>query len=385
MRAASILLLAASTLLYAEFSWRIENSNYLLSQASLVPGEDKRYTYDYNRLRARGDWKESSFFVTGIGDLVNYIGASYLDSLSFSYVSRLDSDTPFATQSRFHSYAKERAAVRARLYRLYGGYDDGKNRMVVGLQNITMGVGHIWTPSNLFNPVNTYALEPDETYGVAAITGTHYIGEQSQIYGAVSRREEESYKYAFGGKTTIGLVDVALNAIKSKDTEMLGYTMEGDLGDTGIGLRSEGAWIRGNIYTADGIPDKKEFFQGIVGADYAFREGLDLTVEALYSTETFTYAEILSNLHSELRNDLVMSHLYLGTTLHYDFAIYLSASLLYIESFSDEHSRFIAPSLTYTINDNNTLTAGAQINSGSGESEFGVYGNSYYLKYLLSF
>jgi hypothetical protein len=380
-----ILFSLISSLLCADVGWRVENSNFLLSQASLLPGEDTKYTYDYDRFRLRGDWKEASFFATGIGDVVNYIGASYIDSPSFSYLDVLNSDTTFATQSLFHSYANDKAAIRARLYRLYGGYDDGRNRIVVGLQNITMGIGHIWTPSNLFNPINTYALEPDETYGVAAITGTHYIGEQSQLYAAMSRRRDGSFKYAGGGKTTVGMIEVALNGIRSKDTKMLGYTIEGDLSNTGIELRSEGAWIKATIDTPAGLPDEKEFFQGIIGVDYAFRQGLDLTVEALYSSDTFTYTEILANLNGELRNDLVMSHFYMGTMLSYDFTIYLSGSLLYIESFNDENSCFVAPSVTYTINDNNTLMLGAQINSGTSDSEFGAYGNSYYLKYVLSF
>jgi hypothetical protein len=378
---AAILLLGSAV--YADFDWRAENSNFTLSQASLVPEEDERYLYNYDRFRVRADWKEEAFFVTGIGDLVNYLGEGYTDSLSFSYIRHLRSDTPFKTETSFYDYDK--GTFFARLYRLYGGYDDGKNRIVAGIQNITMGVGHIWTPSNLFNPINTYALEPDETHGVAALTATHYLGEQSQIYGAVSQRKDESFKYAAGAKTTLGIIDVALNAIHSDDTKMLGYTIEGDLGETGIELRSEGAWIKAKMQTLEGMDEERAFFQGIVGADYAFRQGLNLTVEALYSSETFSYDEILANLDSELRADLVMSHFYLGATMRYDFTIYLSGSLLYIESFNDENSRFVSPALTYTLNDNNAFMLGAQFNIGPAESEFGMFGNTYYLKYTLSF
>jgi len=71
--------------------------------------------------------------------------------------------------------------------------------------------------------------------------------------------------------------------------------------------------------------------------------------------------------------------------MSYDFSIYLSGALLYVESFNDENSRFISPTLTYTLNDNNQFNVGALINSGPSDSEFGMFGNSYYLKYLLSF
>ena len=101
---AAILLLGSAV--YADFDWRAENSNFTLSQASLVPEEDERYLYNYDRFRVRADWKEEAFFVTGIGDLVNYLGEGYTDSLSFSYIRHLHSDTPFKTQTSFYDYDK---------------------------------------------------------------------------------------------------------------------------------------------------------------------------------------------------------------------------------------------------------------------------------------
>ena len=377
-----VLLLLPGVAALADFEWRVENSNFMLSQASLDPQEDERYFYNYNRMRVRTDWTHDAWFATAIGDILNYLGSDYIHSVSFDYLGQIHSDTPFKTQTVFSDYGN--GAASARLYRLYGGYDDGKNRIVAGLQNISMGVGQIWTPSNLYNPINTYALEPDETYGVAALTASRYFSENTQIYAAVSQKEDRSYKYAAGAKTTIGIADVALNAIKSDETKMFGYTIQSDLGDTGIEVYSEGAWIKATLQAMNG-KEEAEFFQGIIGADYAFQGGLDLTVEALYSSETFTYNDILRNIQSELRNDLVMSHFYLGTTMSYDFTIYLSTSLLYIESFSDTNSRFVSPTLTYTLNDNNTFMLGARIEGGPPQSEFGMFGNTYYFKYILNF
>ena len=379
----SLLALFSASALYAQNTLRVENTNFTLSQASYIPGEDERYLYNNNRLRGYWEWSEGNFFLKATGDLLNYLGEDFTQSDSFSYIELLHSDTPMKTQSSFRHYTN--GAVGAKMYRLYGGYQDDKNRVVLGLQNITMGVGHIWTPSNLFNPTNTYALEPDETFGVMALSYTHYLNDKSQVYAVVSQREDKSAKYAAGYKNSFGTVDVALNAIHSNDTQMLAYAIEGDLGESGIEVRSEGAYIQSDIMTLDGSSEEKKFFQGIVGADYGFQSGVNLTVEALYSSETFRYDEVLANINKELSGNLVMSHFYLGSTLSYDFTIYLSASLLYIESFNDENSRFVSPSLTYTINDNNTLSAGALIYGGSDNSEFGMWKNSYYLKYVLSF
>ena len=94
--------------------------------------------------------QSGSWFLYAIGDGINYWGDAFVNSADFSLLQSLKADTPFNTQTPFYDYAS--ASVRGRLYRLYGGYDDGENRISAGLQNITMGVGRIWTPTNLFNP-----------------------------------------------------------------------------------------------------------------------------------------------------------------------------------------------------------------------------------------
>lgn len=385
------ILLLLTNIVYADIEYKVENSNFTLSQASLVPYEDESYLYNYDRLRVRVDFKDEYLFATAIGDMVNYIGADYIDSASFGYVALLRSDTPFGTQTDLHYY--DNSILYAKLYRLYGGYDDATNRIVVGLQNITMGVGHIWTPTNLFNPKNSYALEPDETYGVAALSYTRYIGDKSQLHVVASQRRDKSYKYALEYKLSLKETDIVLSAITSETSKMIGYSIEGDLSDTGIEWRSEGAYIKSQI-NAIGVSgemsqNEEKFFQGILGADYGFANGVNLTIEALYSSKVFTYGEIAANIESQLISNMTLSHFYLGATVSYDFTIYLSGALVYIESFGsdkyDKHSRFIAPALTYTLNDHNSFTLGAMIQNGSSDSEFSSVGSSYYLKYVLSF
>lgn len=367
------LLFCINLTLYAEDSFRVENTNFTISQGSFNPAKKSRYLYNYNRLRLYADYQDDKYFFHAIGDGISYIGEDFVHSDSFQYIEKLASDTPFATQSSWNHYDK--ATLGVKMYRLYGGYQDDSNRIVFGLQNITMGVGHIWTPSNLFNPKNSYALEPDETYGVLALSYTHYTGTESQIYGVVSQQKDHSIKSAAGFQTTLDTIELGINAIYSENTKMLGYTLQGDIGNTGIEMQSEGAYIEA----------EKNFFQGTLGADYAFENGLNLTLEALYSSQTFDYHDILTHYESDLINNFTLSHLYFGSILKYDFTIYFSASLLYIESFNEYNSRFIAPSFEYTINDNNSITLGSQLNNGNDSSEFGMRDNVYYFRYTLSY
>ena len=145
------------------------------------------------------------------------------------------------------------------------------------------------------------------------------------------------------------------------------------MGDSGVEVRSEGAYIE----------NEKEFFQAIVGADYGFVNGITMGVEALYSSESFSYKEILLNSDSEILQNLVYSNFYTALTLSYSPTIYFDTALLYIESFNDKNSRFVSPTLTYTMNDYNSFMLGAMLQGGEGE--FGMFENSYYFKWLLSF
>jgi hypothetical protein len=382
MRKIVLLLVLLTTALFAEFEYRVDNTNFTISQGSIEPNTDKTYVYNYDRLRFRGDYTEGNYFVTLIGDGVNYFGHDYVSSNDFNYVKEIESDTPFSTQTNHHDYYE--GSVYAKLYRLYAGYEDNKNRAVVGLQNISMGVGRIWTPTNLFNPKNIYALEPDETFGVAALSYTRHINDTSHLSAVASQNADYSFKYGARYKAFLDFADFAIDAVSSDDTKMLGVELEGNLGDTGVEVRSEGAYIKNTLKTLSGL-DEKEFFQGIIGADYGFVNGLSVIGEALYSSEKFTRGEIFLNRDSEILSNLVSSNFYTAISATYTFNIFLDGGLVYIESFNDKNSRFISPTLTYTMNDFNTFVVGAMIQNGPSGSDFGDYENTYYFKYALSF
>lgn len=377
-----LVLLVLMHSLYADFDYTVNNTNFTISQGSILPSEDENYVYNYNRLRFRGDYTDDNIFSTIIADSVNYLGHDYVNSNSFEYVKRLEADVPFKTQTAYHDYYE--GNTYAKLYRLYGGYEDNKNRVVLGVQNITMGVGRIWTPTNLFNPKNTYALEPDETYGVAALSYTRHLNETSQLSVVTSQKADHSFKYAAKYKSFLEYGDFGINLIRSNDTEMIGYELEGDLSNTGVEVRSEGAYIQHDLKTVNS-QEEKGFFQGILGADYGFANGVSIVLEALYSSEIFSYQEVLLNLDSEILSNLVYSSLYTAVSLSYSFNIYLDTSFLYIESYNNQNSRFISPTLTYTLNDYNAFMLGAMIQNGPDGSEFGDLENLYYFKYSLSF
>ena len=377
---ASILL---STALCADLEYTITNTNFTLSQGSIDPRVDQRYLYNYDRLRLRSDYTYENYFMTFIGDGVNYFGHEYINTFDFEYIRQLESDTPFKTETTYSDYYE--GTLYAKLYRFYGGYEDENNRIALGLQNITIGVGRLWNPTNLFNPRNTYALEPDETFGVAALAYTRHLSETADLRVVVSQKKDHTFKYAGSLKAFLEFGDVGLNVVKSDETLMVGYELEGNLAETGIEVRSEGAYIKNSALKTFYAEKTEEFFQGLLGGDYGFENGVTLIVEGLYSSKKFHYQDVLLNLKSEISPNLTMSQFYLGSSITYDFNIFLNGALTYIESFNDKNSRFISPTLTYTFNDFNTFVLGAMIQNGPKKSEFGQFENTYYFKYQLAF
>ena len=369
-----VFLILLSHVIYADFDYRVHNSN--------ITVESKTYMYNYNRLRFRSDYTQDNYFSTIIVDGVNYLGENYINSNIFDNLKLLHSDTPFKTQTNFKDYGE--GSIYAKLYRFYGGYEDNDNRVVIGLQNISMGVGRIWTPTNMFNPKNIYAIEPDEVFGVAAFSYTRHLSSTSHVRVVLSQKSDHSFKYLARYSAFTGFADIAVEFVSSNKTKMIGYEIEGNLASTGVELRSEGAFIKSSLKTPVD-EEEKEFFQGIIGADYGFEKGVSIVAEVLYSSKKFSNQETVLNLNSEILSNLSSSHFYTGLTLSYSFNIFLDASLLYIESFNDKNSRFISPSLTYTLNDNNSFILGAMIQNGDGLSEFGRLDNIYYFKWVLSF
>ncbi len=346
----------------------IENTNYTISK---VPSpDDDRVLYNYNRLRLTDKIKEGNWFAHIIADIDNYYGEDYIDSFEYQFLRGIKADTPFDIETNAKNYGN--GEVFGRLHRFNVGYADEKHHVVLGLQKITMGVGRIWTPTDLFNPRNPLALEPDQIYGNFSLSYTYALDELSQAMVVVAKRHDGSYKYAGRIKGNINIGDVALDVYSSNDAEMFAYELEGNLFNTGIEWRSEGGYYKDKLLD-------KNFYQTILGIDYGFVNGLTVMAEWLHSSETYKADDILNYQESSLSYNRHLSSDYVGASAYYDFNLLYNGALSMIYSPEDQSS-FISPLITYSISDDASLSAGAMLYTGDDESEFGNIGNSYYLR-----
>jgi len=356
-----------------EHDFSIENTNYTISKAPYPEGD--RTLYNYNRLRLTDKIKEGNWFANIIADIDNYYGKDYIDSFEYQFLGTINADTPFDIETNSKNYGN--GEIFGRLHRINVGYSDEKHNVVFGLQKVSMGVGRIWTPTDLFNPRNPLALEPDQVYGNYALSYTYALGELSEIMGVVAKRHDHTYKYAGRIKSNFGVLDIALDVLSSDDAQMIAYELEGNLFETGIEWRSEGGYFNDKLLD-------KEFFQGILGLDYGFQNGLTLVTEWIHSSETYDIDEILLHQESTLSNNRHLSSDYIGASAYYDFNLLLNGALSMIYSPEDQSS-FVSPLVEYSISDDASLALGAMLYNGNGESEFGSVDNSYYLRFKVTY
>ena len=376
MKTAKYLILCSLTLplLAIDHDISIENTNYTLSKVPF-PTND-RVLYNYNRLRLSDKMKEENFFMTIIADIDNYYGPEYIDSFEYQFLRNIKADTPFSIETNAKNYGE--GEVFARMHRFNVGYIDEKHTVIFGLQKVSMGVGRIWTPTDLFNPRNPLALEPDQIYGNYAFSYTYALGGLSEAMAVVSKRHDDSYKYAGRIKTNVGLADIAVDLFSSNDAEMIAYEIEGNVFDTGIEWRSEGGYYKDKLLD-------KDFYQTILGVDYGFVNGLTVMTEWLHSSETYRIDEILLTQNSTLSNNRHISSDYLGASAYYDFNLLINGAISIIYSLEDQSS-FISPLIEYSLADDASLALGALLYTGDDQSEFGsLGGNTYYLRWKVTF
>ncbi len=116
-----------------------------------------------------------------------------MTAFEYHYLRSINADTPFDIETSAKAY--ENGEVFGRVHRLNVGYADEKHHMVFGLQKISMGVGRIWTPTDLFNPRNPLALNLTRLWYLCTLL---YLCSRilSEVMGVVAKRHDHSYKYA---------------------------------------------------------------------------------------------------------------------------------------------------------------------------------------------
>ncbi len=330
-------------------------SVFLRSQAS--SGED--YVLSLNRLRveAKGD------LASGLALDLQYdnelLLGSYLDTEEF----RALKDRVPPQYWRADANYFERGAVygRHRLYRAAVTLTRGNVDLKLGRQRIAWGTGRFWSPLDILNPVNPLALEREERVGVDAALLEAKLGPLSRaslVYAPAPDRGSPSRAVQWHGNAAG--VDTSLVVGRLLGLDIVGMDVASQIGDAGI--RGEAARFRPSAGPA--------FNRLMVGADYAFANGLTMSAELYYNGAGSPAPADCYDI-AGLRTGRAAS---LATRCAGLYASYEITPLLKWVSYavrnSDDRSHAIDSRLVWSIAPAADLTVGLQHFNGTRGSEF---------------
>ena len=317
-----------------ETSTAIENSSiyYYLNTNQLSSYYEKKQ-YLYNRFRTFLEINDQQF------DDFDLSAKLEIDAITFRDV---DKNTPLQSD-------------KIDIYRGFVEYIDDKHQFVLGKQTVPLGVGKLYSPINIFNPIDPSSIEIDYRSSINSLKYEYAINDLSTAL-IVYSPDAMALKYkAYLDFAEIGLVYID-NRISTTKQGIYGYELEMRIFETAFDFKSESIYIQQN---------GEDNIQAMVGVDYGWDDNL-LSIEYLYDKKTKTNNSI-------------------ATSLFAQFWSYWSLGLVNIYYFENKGD-YIIPSISYGFSDENSIRVGATVSTTFDSSYTNkIVSDSYFVQILLNF
>lgn len=286
-------------------------------------------------------------------DFSDYNRLRFESTITSAHLPELFATVIIDNQTRYRS-AGNALRDEVVLHRASLNYTGVDHSFVIGRQRIPFGVGRIWNPIDIFNPIIVTSLEPDEREGTYALRYEYGVSELANIDGTLAKD-----KGALRFKTFLDTADMALAFLHDDEQQrtIVGWELEGELFTSGIEARSEG----GIFYER---ATQQYHSQFIIGAEYGFPNSLNILVE--YNHDGQTDADRC------------------GLNCSYQLSPLLSIGLLTLVNLDDQ-STCVAPSFSYSLSDEMTLSGGLFLYQGDVHEEFGQGADTLYLNWFIHF
>lgn len=337
----------------------------LLLRSDTWAGE--RYVLDLNRLRLEVKGQLAPAVHVDIQYDNEVLLGSYLRTTQFQ--QQKDQPPPQYWSAQANYIDRPDLYAGHRLYRAQLQIAFGDTDLRIGRQRIAWGTGRFWSPLDLLNPFSPVALERDERLGVDAVLVEHKFGPVSRLAAvyAPSRVPGESSRALQWHDNARG-VDFSFTGGRFGSDNVIGLDLAGQIGQAGV--RAELTHVRPR--------EGKAFNRSLVGIDYAFANTLTLSAE-LYrdgggadSMAAYDFVALVTGSRQTLAQH------YLGLHAGYDITPLLKLNTDVVLNL-DDRSRFVAPSITYSIRTNLDGSLGVRLFSGPTGSEYARPPNAAYL------
>lgn len=263
-----------------------------------------------------------------------------------------------------------------RFYRISIAYETDLYDVEIGRQQIPWGVGHFFTPTDLFNPFVPTQIELDERDGVDAVNLVikDFFGTRAQLVYTPRGRELHPQRYLARLTKDVEGYEVSVLGGRVGRDHAMGFDFSGNLQD--FAVRGEFLYREAQL--------EKDFMKFTVNADYNFPHNIYGLLEYHFNGQgrrnpnDYQRDRLLDGDIQQLgKNFLAMS-------VGYDIT-----PLLRIENRTifnmDDQSFYERPELQYEARQNLLFTAASQLFLGANNDEYGNPKNLFLFEAKYSF
>jgi hypothetical protein len=333
----------------------------------------------YNRLNYNWYMHKNWTFSASARNLISY-GQLIYDTYPL-YTDLLISDDGFVDLTG--AIAKDSSyVVYSNIDRVNLQFSKGKFDIRVGRQRINWGINMVWNPNDIFNTFNFYDFDYIERPGCDAVRVQYYTGVTSSVEAAVKIDSDEKITAAAMYRFNRWNYDFQVLGGVMTDDVVIGAGWSGYIKNAGF--TGEASYFRDR----ENFSDTSGILILSAGANYTFRNSLFVHASLLYNSDGTTGKAGWGSSFIVLRDlspkTFTLARYSLLGQVSYPITPLINGDISAIVNPNDG-SLFIGPNVSFSLSDNITLLLMGQIFIGDAGTEFGEYGQLYYLRLKWSF
>ncbi|MDX9882531.1 MAG: hypothetical protein RBS73_10730 [Prolixibacteraceae bacterium] len=297
------------------------------------------------------------------------------------YQSTIDYDNGWADLSWVSIDAKN-WFLHSMVDRAYIDYSHGKWQFRVGRQRINWGVNLVWNPNDVFNTFSYFDFDYEERPGTDAMKIQYYTGATSSAE-LVFKMADDRQDVALVGLYRFSRWKYDFQVLSGRvgDDYIIGGGWSGDI--KGGGFRGEITHFIPHNHAENPV----EATVASISGDYTLKNSLYLHAGALFNSHGTTGKaggmDLLFNPDMSAKY-LSFAKYELFGQISYPFTPLLNGSFSGIINPCD-HSFYVGPAFTYSLQDNLELMLTGQLFFGDEETEFGDIGQLAFARIRWSF
>ena len=249
-----------------------------------------------------------------------------------------------------------------RLYRASLSYESDLFDLEIGRQQIPWGVGHFFTPTDLFNPFSPTQIELEERDGVDAanLIIKDIQGFKTQLVYTPPGKQLHPQRYLARISRDVKGYEIGVLGGRVKRDYTVGMDAQGNL--KGAGIRGEFLYREARL--------EKDFFKFTVNADYNFPHNIYGLLEYYFNGQGRLDPDDYQ-LDRFIRGEIQqLGKNYLALLVGHDLTSLIRFENRFIYNMNDT-SFFERPEIRYEVMTNLLFTLGAQLYLGASEDEYG--------------